>query len=71
MDTKLIQDLVDVGSGKLAHLYRGRCPDGVEGHGTRDRGCPACKVLIAGAKAARALDSIQCNGAGPDARATA
>lgn len=55
MDKNLIQDLVDVGSGKLAHLYQGGCPDAVEGHGVRDRGCPACKVLIAGAKAAKAL----------------
>lgn len=55
MDARLIQDLVDVGSGKLSHLYRGRCPDAVEGSTIRDRGCPACKVLIAGAKAAREL----------------
>lgn len=48
MKSTLIQDLVDVGSGKLAHLHLGRCPDAIEGWDMRDRVCPACKVLIAG-----------------------
>lgn len=29
--TKLIQDLIDVGTGKVKHLYRGQCPDPVSG----------------------------------------
>jgi len=53
MNAKLIQDLVDVGTGKLKHLYRGRCPDAVEGQQARDSGCPACKVLIAGVNAVK------------------
>lgn len=69
MDAKLIQDLVDVGAGKLAHLYRGRCPDAIEGSAIRDRGCPACKVLIAGSKAAKDLRATQRNQAGADFRA--
>ena len=41
MDAKLIQDLVDVGSGKLRHAYMGSCPDALEGTATRDRTCVA------------------------------
>lgn len=44
--TKLIQQLIDVGSGNVNHLYRGQCPDAVAGYKVRDNGCPACKVLI-------------------------
>ena len=48
----LIVDLVDVGTGKIAHLNMGLCPDVVEGHDTRDHECPACKILVR-AEAAR------------------
>lgn len=48
--TKMIQDLIDVGTGKVKHLYRGQCPDPVAGQKTRDDGCPACKALDAAAK---------------------
>jgi hypothetical protein len=59
MDSKLIQDLVDVGSGKLRHLYMGSCPDALEGSTVRDRSCPACKVLIAGARAAKEMRAAE------------
>ena len=71
MEVKLIQDLVDVGSGKHAHLYRGRCPDAVEGSTVRDRRCPPCKVLIAGAHATRDLRAMQRSHAWPDHISTA
>lgn len=48
----LIRDLIDVGTGKIAHLNMGLCPDVVEGHDTRDHDCPACKILVR-AEAAR------------------
>ena len=47
----LIVDLVDVGTGKIAHLNMGLCPDVVEGHDTRDDDCPACKILMRAAVA--------------------
>lgn len=49
MNARLIQSLADV----LAHLYRGRCLDDVEGSMIRDRDCPVCMVLIAEMKAAK------------------
>jgi hypothetical protein len=59
MDPKLIQELVDVGCGKLRHVYMGSCPDSLEGSTVRDRGCPACKVLLAGARAAKELRAAE------------
>lgn len=59
MDAKLIQDLVDVGSGKLRHAYMGSCPDALEGTATRDRTCVACRVLLAGARAAKELRATE------------
>lgn len=44
---KVVQDLIDVGSGKITHSYNGLCPDDVEGFDTRDDECPACRILIA------------------------
>lgn len=41
----LLKQLIDIGAGKLRHLYRGQCPDPVAGHQTRDDECPACQVL--------------------------
>ncbi|HWW99515.1 hypothetical protein [Collimonas sp.] len=39
------QLLIDVGTGKIAHIYGGECPDELEGRDTRDPECPACQVL--------------------------
>lgn len=33
-------------SGEVVHLYRGLCPDGVEGHDTRDPDCNVCRALM-------------------------
>lgn len=46
-DKEVIRALIDVGTGKLAHIYRGECPDVVEGPDTRDSECPACTALLA------------------------
>lgn len=43
--TKMIKNLIDVGTGNIKHLYRGQCPDPVAGQKTRDDGCPACQAL--------------------------
>ncbi len=48
--TKMIQKLIDVGTGKVMHIYRGQCPEPVAGQQTRDSGCPACKALDAAEK---------------------
>lgn len=48
----LLRDLIDVGTGKIAHLNMGLCPGIVEGHDTRDDECPACKVLMQATEAA-------------------
>ena len=37
------------------HLYAGTCPDPSQPK-SRDRKCPACKAMIAAAKALRAAD---------------
>lgn len=66
MDAKLIQELVDVGTGKIEHLFGGGCPDSIEGFSIRDIGCPACKVLIAGEKAANELRRAQVDQSGGD-----
>lgn len=34
-----------VGDGTLRHLYRGFCPDSVEGPNVRDPDCPACQAI--------------------------
>jgi hypothetical protein len=34
-----------VATGELSHLYRGSCPDAVEGIEVRDDDCPVCQVL--------------------------
>jgi hypothetical protein len=39
-------DLIRIGTGDLAHLYAGRCPDAVAGRDSRDAHCPACHVLM-------------------------
>ncbi len=49
----LLRDLRDVGSGKIAHVYMGWCPNVVEGYATRHPECDACKVLL---RADEALD---------------
>ncbi|WP_082807130.1 hypothetical protein [Collimonas pratensis] len=46
------QQLIDVGTGKIAHIYGGECPDELEGRDTRDPECPACQVLTRAAMAA-------------------
>lgn len=38
--------LVQVGSGAIAHDWRGGCPDDINGFDARDSQCPACRVLI-------------------------
>lgn len=42
----LLVALHSLGEGRLRHVYGGMCPDGLEGHETRDPECPACQVLI-------------------------
>jgi hypothetical protein len=39
--------LVKIGTGELRHMFRGQCPDEVEGFDVRDPGCPACGLLDA------------------------
>lgn len=55
MNAELIQQLVDLGCGKLQHINLGLCPDAIEGHETRDEECPACRALVAGQALATAL----------------
>ncbi|HCF3708896.1 hypothetical protein [Pseudomonas aeruginosa] len=33
-------------TGEVGHLNNGHCPDGLEGHETRDPDCPVCRALI-------------------------
>jgi Lar family restriction alleviation protein len=42
----LVRDLFRVGTGELAHVYAGTCPDAVAGWDSRDEHCPACRVLM-------------------------
>lgn len=44
--------LRSVVDGSLAHLYRGSCPDKLEGADSRDAECPACIAIDAARKAA-------------------
>lgn len=37
--------LLDVATGKIPHLYEGRCPDYVNGPESRDPDCPACQAI--------------------------
>lgn len=46
------QQLIDVGTGKIAHIYGGACPDELEGRDTRDPECRACQVLTCAAMGA-------------------
>ena len=55
LDATLIQQLLDVGSGKLRHDNTGGCPDEVEGFDARDPECPACRAMLMGAKALGSL----------------
>lgn len=41
----LIAKLIQVGTGQIAHVYNGCCPDKLEGPDLRDNDCPACQVL--------------------------
>lgn len=41
-----IRNLVRIATGDIKHLYRGQCPDDVEGGNVRDCKCPACLILI-------------------------
>lgn len=38
--------LLDVATGKIPHLYEGRCPDYVNGPESRDPDCPACQAIV-------------------------
>lgn len=38
--------LLDVATGKIKHLYEGRCPDYVNGPESRDPDCPACQAIV-------------------------
>jgi len=60
MNAELIQQLVDLGCGKLKHINLGLCPDAIEGHETRDEECPACQALVAGQALANALAGGAC-----------
>jgi len=59
MDTmqQIIHDLADVASGRIAHVYRGACPDDVEGDKVRDADCPACQALISADEAMGVTDA--------------
>ena len=39
--------LLAVATGKIPHLYEGRCPDSVNGPESRDPDCPACQAIAA------------------------
>jgi len=39
--------LLAVATGKIPHLYEGRCPDYVNGPESRDPDCPACQAIAA------------------------
>ena len=39
--------LFDIATGKIPHLYAGRCPDSVNGPESRDPDCPACQAIAA------------------------
>lgn len=41
-----IEDLIEVGSGRLQHDFVSLCPDHMTGHDSRDGDCMACKALI-------------------------
>jgi len=43
---EIIQALIDIGTGKIPHLYMGGCPDAVDGHDRRYKRCEACNILI-------------------------
>ena len=43
---EIMQGLADIATGKISHVYRGICPDALEGHDKRDDECPACKILM-------------------------
>lgn len=45
-----LAELLKVSSGEIKHLYRGSCPDNLEGYGVRDDECPACKAMLAAEK---------------------
>lgn len=45
VSAELWQQLINLGTGELKHLYRGICPDDVEGRDTRDDECEACIAL--------------------------
>lgn len=38
--------LLDAATGKIPHLYEGRCPDYVNGPESRDPDCPACQAIV-------------------------
>ena len=42
----LLEQLVDVGSGKLQHIQNGGCPNPGDVDELRDELCPACAVLL-------------------------
>ena len=43
--TRLIADLVRVGTGEIEHTYYGECPEDGGDTASRAPGCEACKVL--------------------------
>lgn len=56
-----LQALIDIGTGKLPHLYRGECPTQVDGHEVRDPDCPACRALVLAAAPAAAPAQRVCH----------
>ncbi|MTJ93573.1 MAG: hypothetical protein F8N36_12015 [Desulfovibrio sp.] len=53
----LIGQLADVAAGRVRHIYRGACPDDLEGDKLRDADCPACRALIAADQAMGVTDA--------------
>lgn len=47
VDPNPVTVLRDLAEGRLTHLYRGSCPDAIEGPAARDPACPVCRALMA------------------------
>ena len=49
------RDLISFAEGRIMHLNRGSCPDGIEGFGSRDPECAVCRAIDAALKPAGAV----------------
>lgn len=46
---EMLRKAMSIVDGRVDHIYRGECPDKVEGPDVRDTDCPACQWLDAAA----------------------